>query len=154
MSTSSYSPTSTLKQQTSSGRKNWPNHPRKKGTTMMIRNLISITLAEKCIIATESRMPIRLLSLLPLCISQVRHEEKKKHCLAVLLTVDAAVDGWMDIYMNLHRNRHAGRYYGRSIVRAEVVTPLLYIQCSEVGLGRIWSHWPSRAGTIEGVTEG
>lgn len=121
---------------------------------MMIRDLISITLAEKCIIATESRMPIRLLSLLPLCISQVRHEEKKKHCLAVLLAVDAAVDGWMDIYMNLHRNRHAGRYYGRSIVRAEVVTPLLYIQCSEVGLGRIWSHWPSRAGTIEGVTEG
>lgn len=144
MSTSSYSPTSTLKQQTSSGRKNWPNHPRKKGTTMMIRNLISITLAEKCIIATESRMPIRLLSLLPLCISQVRHEEKKKHCLAVLLTMDAAVDGWMYVYMNLHRNRHAGRYYGRSIVRAEVITPLLYIQCALksgwVGYGRTGPH--------------
>lgn len=82
-------------------------------------------------------------------------KKKNKHCLAVLLTVDAAVDGWM--YVCIYEppnNRHAGPYYGRSIVRAEVVTPLLYIQCSEVGLGRIWSPWPSRAGTIEGVTEG
>lgn len=74
-------------------------------------------------------------------------------------TVDAAVDAWMYVYMNLHRNRHAGRYHGRSIVRADVATPLLYIQCalkSGVGWGRIqvWSHWLSRAGTIEGARGG